>query len=245
MDFRKRNGPTRVVLIGIQARTGSSRLPGKVNLPLGNKTILERIADSCTEAAMFLNRNASKYNLFVRVAILCPYGDEIERRYVGNYPVLSFEGSSEENVLDRYDRAMDAVRADYVVRITADCPFVPPYLISRCIKTAVFYEYDYVTNTQIRTFREGMDVEVLSSDLLDWLARTAKAPLDKEHVTTLLTCRDVVPAKFRYCHVLNDQDDSDVKTSVDTQEDYENAVEQVRSLEEKKNEAIRRGDHSA
>jgi spore coat polysaccharide biosynthesis protein SpsF (cytidylyltransferase family) len=72
MDFRKRNGPTRVVLIGIQARTGSSRLPGKVNLPLGNKTILERIADSCTEAAMFLNRNASKYNLFVRVAILCP-----------------------------------------------------------------------------------------------------------------------------------------------------------------------------
>lgn len=229
------------MLIGIQARTNSTRFPGKCNLPVGTRTVLERVADACTEAAQFINRNMPKLGAVVRVAILCPNGDDIERRYGSRYLVMSFPGLAEDDVLSRYYIAAEKMRADYVVRITADCVFTAPYLVSRCIKAALLGGHDYVTNTHHRSFREGMDTEVISAGLLAWLHSQA-VDSEREHVTTLLAERHLVPSAYRYCHVLNDVDDSALKTSIDTPEDYDRALVELQQLQTKRVAALQQGD---
>lgn len=233
---------SKLILIGVQARTDSTRLPGKVNLEIAGKTVLEHVMDSCDQASSYLNRNFNRYQCIVRVNCLIPNADPLMIRYGNKYPIQSFPGVEDDDVLSRYVQAADESRADYVIRITADCVFTAPYLISRCAKAALISKHDYVSNVQIRTFREGMDVEVISAPLLEWLNETAKSKEDREHVTTLLRNRKLVPRKFRFCHVLNDVDDSYIKTSIDTQDDLNRAIAEFDSLNSKRRQALSNGD---
>lgn len=241
MDFgRERLGP-RTVLIGIQARTNSSRLPRKVHLPIEGRTLLERVTDACSKSAEFFNKNFNKFHCTVRVVILCPEYDEIIERYSRRYVVMPALGTPENDVLTRYCEAAAKTGADYVVRITADCVFTDPMLISRFIKSHVYGGYDYSTNVMVRTFREGQDVESMSIRALQWLNMTAKGE-DREHVTAMLRDRKDVPPYFRYCHILNSVDDSEKKTSVDTMEDFERAAAEIVGLNAKRQQATDWGD---
>ncbi len=246
MDSRRGSGynrkpEQRLVLIGVQARTNSTRLPNKANLEISGRTIIEHVMDACDDAARYLTRNFERYSCMVRTAMLVPHGDPLIARYSNRYDVRSYPSLKEDDVLSRYWCAGRELNADYVVRITGDCVFTAPYLVSRCIKSSLFNGYDYVSNCLIRTFREGMDVEVISADLLEFLNKQSVGD-EREHVTLLMKSRDKIPAGCRIAHILNDVDDSFIKTSIDTKEDYERAVAEKESLASKRKDALMHGD---
>lgn len=237
---------TPLVLIGIQARSTSTRLPNKVNMRLGDKTILRHVIDSCVSAAHFLNNNHKKYSALTpfetKVGVVCPKGDPITRLYNGT--VAIHEGDNHD-VLARYLGAARVEQASAVVRVTADCPFIPSHIISRAVKTAKIWEADYVSNVVFRTFPEGFDVEVISMRLLEWLNENAVLEEDREHVTICLS-RHIKEGTFPFltpdgkpnvAHTLNELDFSHVHTSVDTMADFERAEKMFESMRVKRHEA--------
>ena len=145
----------RSVLIGVQARTNSTRLPNKANMQLAGKALIEHVMDNCIKASDYLNRNFNRYSTTVNTAMLIPGGDKLGDKYGDKYRVFDFPDTPEWDVLSRYYHAKRSENADYVVRITGDCVFTAPYLVSRCVKAALFGGHDYVSNVLIRTFREA------------------------------------------------------------------------------------------
>lgn len=242
--------PMPLVLIGIQARSTSTRLPNKVNLKLGEKTLLRHVFDKCQEAASYLNRSFQSHHQYpfeTRVAILCPENDPIVDRYG---EIATIYTGSESDVLSRYVDAASKTNAELVVRVTADCPFTQPHMISRSIKRARITRADYTSNTLIRTFPEGWDTEVISRRLLNFLDERAIEPKDREHVTTLITKLfksggfpfKSMDGKNNITHVLHEIDLSDLHTSIDTTADFERATKMVKNMETKRHEAIATGE---
>lgn len=241
MDIRRAN--PRIVLIGIQARSNSERLPNKIMRVIRGRKLLDRVVSACTSSSDHLNRNFGKFQLNVRAAVLIPFGDPVEHDYRNSkIQMMSFEGLREEDVLSRYYKAAKEMRADFIVRVTADCAQLQDFLISGMVTAASFGNYDYVTNTHHRTFREGWDVEVISSDLLEWLNSAAVTAEQREHVTMLLRFRDKVPKSFKYRHYFARVDDSDKKTSIDDMEDVLRLEAEEESIQSKKNAALMNGD---
>jgi spore coat polysaccharide biosynthesis protein SpsF (cytidylyltransferase family) len=232
---------TKLIVIGIQARSASKRLPNKIHLEIDGKSILQHVIDNCTSAANYLNRHYSTYEAAVKVVLLCPKGDPLIPKYEN---LVQIYQGPEEDVLSRYAEMTRIEKPEYVVRVTADCIFLAPYMISRCIKSAVLKGCDYTTNCMVRTFMEGMDCEILSSRLINWLDTKAIDPRHREHVTIMLH-----EAQFPFrkegiasvCHILDCYDRSDQKTSIDTFEDYQKAIEQFSRLKTKKRDAKKTG----
>lgn len=198
----------RVVAI-IQARMGSTRLPGKVLMKvLDNpmlwhvvcRTRLARRVDEVVVATTTTNADQA-------IVSLCESEDW-----------LYFRGS-EDDVLDRYYRAALYHRADVAVRITSDCPLIDPEVIDRVIKEFVDGqpELDYVSNTlQPRTFPRGLDVEVFSFPALQKAWTEDSNPTWREHVTPYLYRH---PEHFNLRSVTNAVDYSNMRWTVDTPDD--------------------------
>jgi len=127
---------------------------------------------------------------------------------------------SEIDVLDRYYQAALAFRADIIVRITADCPLIEPEIIDRIVNEflSMHRDADYVSNTLIRTFPRGLDVEVISYGALAKAWREDHDPASREHVTPYIWHQ---PEKFTIHNVANDRDYSHMRWTVDTPEDLE------------------------
>jgi spore coat polysaccharide biosynthesis protein SpsF len=242
MDGRRAN--PRIVLIGIQARTNSERFPNKVLQVADGKPVIEHVMESCATAALYLNKNFNQFQCSVRVALLVPEGDVLKKLYRRSkiVDILEFDGVPESDVLTRYYIAAKAMRADFTVRITSDCIELPSHCISSHIKSAIYGDFDYVTNTHHRTYREGWDVEVLSSNLLEWLNCYATTAEQREHVTMLLRFRDRVPRTFRYMHLFENFDSSNIKTSIDEPQDLVRFQAERDSINSKKRAALANGD---
>lgn len=218
------------VLIGIQARSTSQRLPGKALANLYNKPVLSWVLNACHDSSNFLNKQK---NIKSNVAILCPVGDKI----IEHYKQFNVLEGSEHNVLSRYMAAAEQFNADYIVRITGDCPFLTGYLISNHVLKAIDNRLDYISNVDpdIRTELDGRDVEVLSRNALNWLNANAMTPFEKEHVTIKLYKEK--PKILRRGYVLNRLDLSDFKLSIDTEEDLIKSNQRMQSFFMKKLEA--------
>lgn len=206
------------IVIAIQARSTSTRLPRKVFELIGKKSMLEHVFDRCKEAQRYLNRFTHKTGDGVHVVIACPYDDPIVGAFSRLCPIIQ---GPENDVLKRYHIAAEATNADYIVRITSDCPLIPHYLISKMIKIATINQYDYTSNVfpEVRTACDGIDCEVISRRALDWAHSHATDPLDREHVTTVI--RREAPRDFRFGHVVGFFQHSHIKLSVDSEEDLE------------------------
>lgn len=204
------------VTIGIQARSSSKRFPRKVFAMLGDKSVLQHVIDACNGSADYLNRNASKNRAISNVAICHPTGDEIANSFPA---VVKIEGP-EHDVLSRYMRLINHFGSDYVVRVTADCPLIPSFVITKLITCALMNQYDYVSNVEehCRTAADGMDCEVISARLMRYLDEHAKEPADREHVTTF--ARSHPPDWIRRGVIINFLDLSNYKLSLDTPEDH-------------------------
>lgn len=227
------------IVIGIQARSTSKRLPGKVFANLGPSTVLGSVINACASAMTYINSNESRRGYHCTFALLVPYGDAIIEQFRAKF----FEGP-EDDVLTRYKMMSDKIMPDYIVRVTADCPMIPSPSISKLIKMAVKNEYDYVANffetkgdrKLIRLVPDGFDCEVFSRRMLDWCDKEATEMSDREHVTTLMR---TYPEWGKYGVVLPYLDSSDKKISVDTVTDLENVRKEYSTLDEAKQLAIK------
>lgn len=233
----------RVVLIGIQARSTSERLPNKIHMRILGKSVLEHVIFACTNTVKYLKRDCETLNAEVKLVLLVPEGDPAHALYKNQIPILT---GDEKDVLSRYVKAAKELNADYIVRVTADCIFLPTHLISKHIKSALIKQLDYTTNVYFRTFMEGLDCEVLSRRLLDWLDENAVSEHDREHVTTLIGPGKRFPFLDDYsnpsiCHIINYFDQSQIKTSIDTKEDFDKAKDIYEKFEATKRLAMKNG----
>jgi len=195
----------------IQARMGSTRLPGKVMMDLEGKTILDRVVTRVRRATSLSDVVVATTDLPEDDAIV----DECNRLGVKFY-----RGSSED-VLDRYYRAAAASEADAIVRITSDCPLVDP----ETIDSLIWYSnntpppVDYISNVlDYRTYPRGLDVEYVSWSTLETAWKEAVDPAEREHVTLYIYRR---PDQFSLSGMRFDDDLSHLRWTVDTPEDLE------------------------
>jgi len=206
------------VVIGIQARMSSKRLPGKSLMPIGEKPMIKHVIDACESAARYLNPHKFKTKYMVHSVLLIPHGDELAQ-YARSIRYPFIEGP-EDDVLTRYAMMAEKMDADYIVRVTGDCPLIPPNVIQNAIKNAVMNQSDYVSNVdpRIRTAPDGHDVEVISRKLLEYVHHNATDPGDREHVTTFARREPFEGARFDpiigFLPV-------NLKISVDTEDDLE------------------------
>jgi len=203
------------VLIGIQARLTNTRLPEKCRKLISGVPMLERVIDAAKKSQHFIN-SSGKDQTRVEICLLTPKGDPLADEYRYHCPVV--EGP-EDDVLTRYHMALTTFNPDYLVRVTSDCPLIPPFVISKHILNAVKHNHDYVSNVHpdVRTHPDGWDCEVISSRLLKWVNQYAREKSDREHVTPLI--RNSPPSWASIAHVVGYMDNSHLKLSVDTEED--------------------------
>jgi len=193
----------------IQARMGSTRLPGKVLMEICGKPLLWHVV------------NRVSYSKYISQIVIAtstnPKDDEIEE-FAKKYKLKVFRGS-ENDCLDRYYKAAKKYKADVVVRITADCPLICPEIIDKVISEYIKGKFDYVTNSIIYTYPDGVDVEVFSFKTLKKAWEEAKDPVEREHVTVYIRNS----GKFKIKNVVNDKpvDPQGYKWSVDRIEDLE------------------------
>jgi spore coat polysaccharide biosynthesis protein SpsF len=194
----------------IQARMGSSRLPGKVLMDLSGEPMLSRVVNRV--------RRCREVDAIV-VATTTNPGDDGIAALCDEMEWLFFRGN-ETDVLDRYYRAGIEYGAGTVVRITSDCPLIDPGLVDRVVSEFHMHEpeIDYCSNVfPARTFPRGLDTEILSFSALARCWTSEKEPAIREHVTLHILKN---PLRFRICGVRNDIDLSAHRWTVDTAEDY-------------------------
>lgn len=192
----------------MQARVGSTRLPGKVLKKICGKTVLEhdidrlkrvKNIDQIVIATTTLERDNAIVEEAKRIGVDC------------------FRGS-EEDVLSRYYYAAKENNADVVVRVTSDCPLIDFQVTEKVIQFYLENKYDYVNNTIIKSFPRGLDTEVFSFEVLKRAFLEATSTRDREHVTPYIWDN---PNIFKLGCFVNDKDYSHLRWTLDTPEDFQ------------------------
>jgi spore coat polysaccharide biosynthesis protein SpsF (cytidylyltransferase family)/aryl-alcohol dehydrogenase-like predicted oxidoreductase len=201
----------KVVLI-VQARMGSSRLPGKVLMPAAGKPMLAHQIER-----LRMVRRADE----IVVATSLGKGDDAIASFCQRYGLKLARGS-EMDVLSRFAAAAAASAADVIVRLTADCPLIDPAIIDRAIETYFMSQAarTYVSDTIDRSYPRGMDVEVFSRSLLDEAERCAVTRYDREHVTPFI--RRLLGDKVATKNVAAEERLDGLRVTLDYPSDYEN-----------------------
>jgi len=178
------------IVVAVQARTGSTRLPGKVLMPLADRPLLQRMLERVL---------AAKTPSAVVVATTQDAADAAIEAIAQETGVECFRGHPTD-LLDRHYRAGLACRADVVVKIPSDCPLIDPAVIDRVIGSYAAHagSVDFVTNLQPGTYPDGNDVEVMPMGVLETAWREATADHEREHTTPFIWER---PDRFRIQHV--------------------------------------------
>lgn len=166
--------PHSVVIV--QARLGSSRLPGKVLAQLAGRTVLSHVLQRCSaiEGAQ-------------EVCCAVPAGsrdDEVARE--AELCDVKVVRGSETDVLDRYYQAAKECQAEVVMRVTSDCPLLDPKVAAEVLQLAVTRAADYACNNMPRSWPHGLDCEAFSFTWLERAAREASSPEEREHVTPFM-----------------------------------------------------------
>ena len=195
----------------IQARMSSTRLPGKVLLDLGGRSVLSRMVERV--------KLAKRVKRVVVATTVDPSDDPIidvctrERIDV-------FRGSLPD-VLDRYYQAAKLFQADVVVRLTADCPLIDPDLIDQTIEALFEQQADFSCNRLPppfqRTYPIGLDVEVCTFDALERAWKEASEKRQREHVLPYLY---EVEGRFKMVQLNYSRDLGSLRWTLDTPEDY-------------------------
>lgn len=157
----------------VQARMGSSRLPGKVLHRIGNRTVLEHVLDRCRRI-----RGVDVVVCATTMSEDCGPISDLARA-MGVEVVTG----SETDVLDRYCQAARVVGAEVVLRATADNPMIDPGLCAAVLALRSQYELDYTCNNFTPTWPYGIDCEAFTADLLFAAERYGKTQDEREHVT--------------------------------------------------------------
>jgi len=195
------------ILAIIQARTGSTRLPGKSVKKINGKPLIWYIVDTVKKSKLIDE---------IVLATTTKEKDKILIDLAKEYGVKSFAGD-ENNVLDRYYQAAKKFEGDIIVRLTGDCPLQDHNVIDRIIQEFLDNEFDYVSNTLVSTFPHGLDTEVFSFNALEKSWKQATHPLETEHVTFRIKKRTDL---FSTKNVYNSENMHSFRWTVDYSEDF-------------------------
>lgn len=196
-----------MVLAFIQARMGSTRLPGKVLKLLCGRPVIQHVVER-VQAASLVDQ--------VMVVTSIDPNNLPLINHVSGIGVPLFVGS-EDDVLDRFWQATRLTAADHIVRITADCPIMDPTMIDRVVEAHLANGNAYTSNIDPPTWPDGLDVEVITRGALEIAWVEATEAHEREHVTPYLRNN---PARFASENVASDVDLSGHRWTLDQEEDY-------------------------
>ncbi len=192
----------------VQARMGSTRLPGKVMLPLLGEPVLTHVLRRVGRARTLDEVVVATTTLPADDAIV-ELAEAAGRRVVRG---------SETDLLDRYLAAARASDADAIVRVTSDCPLIDPEVIDLVVAAFRAADVDYASNTlEPLTYPRGLDLEVVGRAALERAGREDRDPAWREHATPYVYRH---PELFRLHRVVADDDHADRRWTLDTPEDY-------------------------
>jgi spore coat polysaccharide biosynthesis protein SpsF len=225
------------VLIVIQARSNSTRFPQKIYQMIGKKMCLQHVIDQAKSAKLYVERSNHKKQINCDILVVHPENDsQVVTSFKSHCNMLA---GSELDVLSRYLKAYDLYKPDYIVRLTSDCPLILDFIISKHINTAILNDLDYVSNVEesCRTSFDGTDCEIMSAKAMEWLRENAKSRDDQEHVT--LALRREKPRVLSQGFISFKLDSSNIKLSLDTEQDLQNIREYYHGRETKLINALR------
>lgn len=177
------------IVATIEARMTSSRLPGKVLMPVLGKPMLHylvlrlRAVPSIDAIVLATTSNAT---------------DDPLEAFATETGIACFRGS-EDDVMQRVVDAAESTAADIVVEITGDCPIIDPEIVEQTIRMFKAHDADYVGNAQVRSYPDGMDVQVFRLNTLKRSAALTIDRLDREHVTLHIRNH---PELFSHVHLV-------------------------------------------
>lgn len=190
----------------IQARMGSSRLPGKIMMELEGKPVLWHVYQRVIR---------SSYVDEAVVATTFQKKDLEIVKYCSSEGIRVLTGS-EEDVLDRYYQVAKLFKPSNVIRITADCPLHDPSVIDQVISTHIKEDNDYTSNTIEETFPDGLDCEIVKFSVLKDAWEKAVMASEREHVTQYII-KNII---YRKGSVTSSVYRGDERWTLDTEEDY-------------------------
>ncbi len=214
-----------VTLAVVQARMGSTRLPGKVLADLGGRPVLQ----------LMLERLRRAHLDHLVVATSDGAGDDPVAALAESMGLPVVRGS-ETDVLGRFLLAVDRFPADDVVRLTADCPLIDPVVVDSAIGLHRRTGADYTSNTLERTFPDGLDVEVVRAVALRQAAADAVDPGEREHVTPFLQHH---PERFTFASLETVEQLAHERWTLDTPED----LDRLRAIVAKLDDPVGAGWH--
>ncbi|HRT98696.1 MAG TPA: glycosyltransferase family protein [Ignavibacteriales bacterium] len=202
----------------VQARMSSTRLPGKVLKSVKNTTMLE----------YQLSRvSLSKFIDKIVVATSTDKSDDVIVDICNNIGIDVFRGSL-SNVLERFYQCASMYLPKNVIRITADCPVIDPLIIDNVIRLHEETSADYTSSVFPRSFPDGLDVEIMTYQLLDYVHKNATEQEDIEHVTKYIHKNHT---KFKISNFENSNNLSKLRWTLDTESDYIFLKEIIESFE--------------
>lgn len=193
--------------IYVQARMGSTRLPGKVMKTVLGKPLLE-----------FLIERLKRVKKATAIVVLTTTDarDDAIVNYCKEHNIACIRGP-EDDVLARYWLAAKERKPTNILRVTSDCPLIDPEIIDQLITVFESGSYDYVSNSLERTYPRGLDVEMFTIKGLNHAYEEAKDPFEREHVTPYFYRH---PELFRLKNVSSPEALSHHRWTVDTLEDF-------------------------
>ena len=164
------------IILVTQARTSSTRLPGKVLMKIRGKPMINYHLERLSQAR------------YVEKIIIATTNNKKDDGLVNHVESLGFEvyRGSENDVLDRFYQSVKHYFPDWVVRVTSDCPLIDPELIDKVIIKILNYGCDYGSNTLVEKFPDGQDIEVFKFSALKKAWKESILKSDREHVTSFI-----------------------------------------------------------
>lgn len=191
----------------VQARMGSTRLPGKVLMDLAGYPVIDHVVVRASAA--------TKVDRLVVATTDLPDDDQLYD-WCGQNHICCVRGDSDD-VLGRFITAIDEYPCDNLIRITADCPFVDPGVIDSLITLHQATMSDYTSNVLEYSFPHGLDAEVVSTEVLRRMSDFTRLDSHREHVTLYIREN---PDRFATANLGWGRDDSGFRLTLDHQEDY-------------------------
>lgn len=181
--------PDKLVTI-VQARTGSTRLPGKVLMPIVSKPLLIRMVERVRLSKLFGT---------IVVATTTDESDNPVEELCKAENILCYRGHPTD-LLDRHYQAAKQLNATVVLKIPSDVPLIDPAIIDKVIQYFLDNQgnYDFVSNLHPATYPDGNDVEVMTFPAMEEAWNNATKPMEREHTTPYIWEN---PDKFRIGNV--------------------------------------------
>jgi len=199
-----------MILAIIQARMGSTRLPGKTMKPFGDTTVIRYMLERVEQSKL------------IDLTVIATSTNQENDVLVSNLADYETYRGDEDNVLSRFYEVAQRYQPNLVVRLTADCPFIDPQLIDEVIQQTIDANADYGSNVNPATYPDGIDVEVFTYEALETAAQQATSKYDLEHVSPYIRQH-----AQNQTNVQNDTDYRYIRWTLDTPEDYENLCQMV------------------